>query len=121
MARLEKQFLFVLPVIFLYLVFPYIVDYLPVDDLMKKGLYINNIILYIPLLCLVMGVVSGSYRGFNWIFPCLVLLFYPLTYLFNQQLVFLYWVAYELFALLGVGLGHLIYRFRIKKRRRFEK
>ncbi len=89
------------------------------DPYTLKGLYINNIILFSPLVTFI-GSLLYSYRfHFSlWWFLGIGLL-YCFTIITFGEFILLYFLAYELFALLGLvsgmGIKHLFQREKNKK------
>lgn len=95
---------FVLPIIFFYLVFPLLVPYLTADELSQSSYHWENLMFYLPALCLSLGAMSSFKYGFNWQFPLLVLIFFPLIFL-NYGNIWRFAISYTIFAFLGVSLG----------------
>ena len=70
------------------------------------------LLVVIPVLCLGGGLVCGVLSGFQWIYPLLTAaLFLPTILLYFNDSALIYAAVYGGIALLGDGVGGLIYRF----------
>lgn len=89
------------------------------DPYTLKGLYIYNIILFSPLVTFIVSLLYSYRFHFSlWWLLCIALL-YCFTNITFGEFILLYFLAYELFALLGlasgVGIKHLFQREKNKK------
>ncbi|MEW4354318.1 hypothetical protein AB1I63_05385 [Streptococcus pneumoniae] len=112
MNFLKRDGLFLLLVSFIYGGFQFLIPYLSSDELVRKALYVNQILVYIPAVVFLVSLVYGVLYGFKIRYPLYVFLLFPLTLIALGEWIFLYQIMYSLFSLLGVGVGHLIYRLR---------
>lgn len=109
---LKRDGLFLLLVSFIYGGFQFLIPYLSSDELVRKSLYVDQILVYIPAVVFLASLVYSALYGFKIRYPLYVFLLFPLTLIAWREWIFLYQVAYSIFSLFGSGLGYLIYRFR---------
>ena len=89
------------------------------DPYTLKGLYINNIILFSPLATFIVSLLYSYRFHFSLWWLLGIGLLYCFTIITFGEFILLYFLAYELFALLGlaagVGIKHLLQREKNKK------
>lgn len=117
MKRYQKDSLFLLPLVFFYFIFYILVPYLPIDTLLIKGLVVNNVLIYSPLITLLVSLLYAALYGFSLRFSFLTAAVFFLTIFIFNEWIPLYHAVYFLFSLVGNGLGHLIYWLRTKNSR----
>lgn len=84
------------------------------DTMVSKGLVVGNILIYTPVVLFFLGLVYGLFKGFSIWLLILVFLLYPVTIFFFQEWILLYQLAYTFCALIGNGLGALLFSLRKK-------
>ena len=114
MKLLKRSWGFVLVLLFFYSIYYLLVPYLPVDDLTKKGLIVNNVLFYSPLVTFLVSLVYAASCGFSFSFSLLAGLSFLVTVFPFGEWIPLYHVVYFLFSLLGNGFGQGIYYLRKK-------
>ena len=89
------------------------------DSYTLKGLYIYNIILFSPLVTFIVSLLYSYRFHFSLWWLLGIGLLYCFTIITFGEFILLYFLAYELFALLGlaagVGIKHLFQRAKNKK------
>ena len=89
------------------------------DPYTLKGLYINNIILFSPLATFIVSLLYSYRFHFSLWWLLGIGLLYCFTIITFGEFILLYFLAYELFALLGlaagVGIKHVFQREKNKK------
>lgn len=89
------------------------------DPYTLKGLYIYNIILFSPLATFIVSLLYSYRFHFSFLWLLGIGLLYCFTIITFGKFILLYFLAYELFALLGLasglGLKHLLQREKNKK------
>ena len=89
------------------------------DPYTLKGLYINNIILFSPLATFIVSLLYSYRFHFSLWWLLGIGLLYCFTIITFGEFILLYFLAYELFALLGLvsgmGIKHLFQRAKNKK------
>jgi len=89
------------------------------DPYTLKGLYINNIILFSPLATFIVSLLYSYRFHFSLWWLLGIGLLYCFTIITFGEFILLYFLVYELFALLGLasglGLKHLLQREKNKK------
>lgn len=89
------------------------------DPYTLKGLYIYNIILFSPLVTFIVSLLYSYRFQFSLWWLLSIGLLYCFTIITFGEFILLYFLAYELFALLGlvsgVGIKHLLQREKNKK------
>ena len=90
------------------------------DPYTLKGLYIYNIILFAPLVTFIVSLLYSCRFHFSLWWLLGIGLLYCFTIITFGEFILLYFLAYELFALLGLvsgmGIKHLFQREKNKKR-----
>lgn len=110
----KRKISFLLVILFFYTAAYPMINVLPVDDLLRKALYVNNILLYTPLIILLLSLVYAGIYGFSWRFSVWTTILFFATILVWDEWILVYQVVYFLLSLLGNALGALIYRLRKK-------
>ncbi|MDW8648499.1 hypothetical protein Q7V68_10035 [Streptococcus suis] len=91
------------------------------DTMLSKELVVGNILLYTPIVLFLTGLLYGFFHGFSHGFSpsllALVLLLYPVTIFFFKEWIILYQIVYTLCALIGNGVGALLFSLRKKMRK----
>lgn len=117
LQHFKRKIPFLLVILFFYTVAYPVINVLPVDDLLIKALYVNNILFYSPLVTLLFSLVYAGIYGFSWRFSVWTTLAFFATILVWGEWIVEYQVAYLLLSLLGNGLGAGIYRLRKKDKK----
>ncbi|HEM3428262.1 TPA: hypothetical protein U1B15_000858 [Streptococcus suis] len=87
------------------------------DTMFSKELVVGNILLYTPIVLFLTGLLYGFFNGFSPSLLALVLLLYPVTIFFFKEWIILYQIVYTLCALIGNGIGALLFSLRKKMRK----
>ncbi|HEM6084925.1 hypothetical protein ACTGJ2_03100 [Streptococcus suis] len=87
------------------------------DTMLSKELVVGNILLYTPIVLFLTGLLYGFFNGFSPSLLALVLLLYPVTIFFFKEWIILYQIVYTLCALIGNGVGALLFSLRKKMRK----
>ena len=89
------------------------------DPYTLKGLYINNIILFSPLATFIVSLLYSCRFQFSLWWLLGIALLYCFTIITFGEFILLYFLAYEIFTLLGmasgVGIKHVFQREKNKK------
>ncbi|HEM4056122.1 TPA: hypothetical protein U1W00_001754 [Streptococcus suis] len=104
-------------ILFMYAGMYLIAFHLVSDTMVSKGLVVGNILIYTPVVLLFLGLVYGLFKGFSIWLLILVFLLYPVTIFFFQEWILLYQLAYTFCALIGNGLGALLFSLRKKMKK----
>lgn len=120
MERLQKESWESLAVVALIILFMYagiylIAFHLISDTMLSKELVVGNILL--PIVLFLTGLLYGFFNGFSPSLLALVLLLYPVTIFFFKQWIILYQIVYTLCALIGNGIGALLFTQRKKMKK----
>ena len=97
--------------LFFYLLFDVIVQMIPMDELLRKSLVVNNLLVYSPLATFFVAAYAGLY-GFSRRFVLLATLMFFVTILTFGEWILLYHVAYFICLLVGTLLGYGVFRWR---------
>ncbi|WP_312221846.1 hypothetical protein [Streptococcus parasuis] len=87
------------------------------DTMLSKELVVGNILLYTPIVLFLTGPLCGFLNGFSLSLLALVLLLYPVTIFFFKEWIILYQIVYTLCALIGNGIGALLFTQRKKMKK----
>lgn len=117
LQNLERKIPYLLVIAFFYSLAYILIDDLPVEDLLKKSLYVNNILFYSPLVTLVLSMVYAIVYGFSWQFSVWTTVLFFLTIPVFGEWILLYQVVYLLCSFIGNGLGEICYRWRKRFRK----
>ena len=122
MERLQKESWKSLAVVALIILFMYagiylIAFHLISDTMLSKELVVGNILLYTPIVLFLTGLLYGLFNGFSPSLLALVLLLYPVTIFFFKEWIILYQIVYTLCALIGNGIGALLFTQRKKMKK----
>ena len=122
MERLQKESWKSLAVVALIILFMYagiylIAFHLISDTMLSKELVVGNILLYTPIVLFLTGLLYGLFNGFSPSLLALVLLLYPVTFFFLKEWIILYQIVYTLCALIGNGIGALLFTQRKKMKK----
>lgn len=120
MERLQKESWESLAVVALIILFMYagiylIAFHLISDTMLSKELVVGNILL--PIVLFLTGLLYGFFNGFSPSLLALVLLLYPVTIFFFKEWIILYHIVYTLCALIGNGIGALLFTQRKKMKK----
>ena len=120
MERLQKESWESLAVVALIILFMYagiylIAFHLISDTMLSKELVVGNILL--PIVLFLTGLLYGFFNGFSPSLLALVLLLYPVTIFFFKEWIILYQIVYTLCALIGNGIGALLFTQRKKMKK----
>ncbi|HFI0102530.1 TPA: hypothetical protein ACGORV_001114 [Streptococcus suis] len=107
----------IIVILFMYAGMYLIAFHLVRDTMLSKGLVVGNILIYTPVVLLFLGLVYGLFKGFSIWLLILVFLLYPVTIFFFQEWILLYQLAYTFCALIGNGLGALLFSLRKKMKK----
>ncbi len=107
----------IIVILFMYAGMYLIAFHLVSDTMVSKGLVVGNILIYTPVVLLFLGLVYGLFKGFSIWLLILVFLLYPVTIFFFQEWILLYQLAYTFCALIGNGLGALLFSLRKKMKK----
>lgn len=99
----------IIVILFMYAGMYLIAFYLVRDTMLSKGLVVGNILIYTPVVLFFLGLVYGLFKGFSIWLLILVFLLYPVTIFFFQEWILLYQLAYTFCALIGNGIGALLF------------
>ncbi|MCA9761421.1 MAG: hypothetical protein KC463_07930 [Streptococcus sp.] len=122
MERLQKKSWKSLAVVALIILFMYagiylIAFHLISDTMLSKELVVGNILLYTPIVLFLTGLLYGFFYGFSPSLLALVLLLYPVTIFFFKEWIILYQIVYTLCALIGNGIGALLFTQKKKMKK----
>ncbi|BCP59283.1 hypothetical protein [Streptococcus parasuis] len=122
MERLQKESCKNLAIVALIILFMYagiylIAFHLISDTMLSKELVVGNILLYTPIVLFLTGLLYGFFYGFSPSLLALVLLLYPVTIFFFREWILLYQIVYTLCALIGNGIGALLFTQRKKMKK----
>ncbi|HFI0042136.1 TPA: hypothetical protein ACGO8N_000933 [Streptococcus suis] len=106
-----------LVILFMYAGIYLIAFHLIKDTMVSKGLVVGNILMYTPLVLFLLGLIYGLNKGFSIWLIALVLLLYPVTIFFFQEWIVVYQIVYTLCALIGNGIGALLFSLRKKMKK----
>lgn len=107
----------IIVILFMYAGMYLIAFHLVSDTMVSKGLVVGNILIYTPVVLLFLGLVYGLFKGFSIWLLILVFLLYPVTIFFFQEWILLYQLAYTFCALIGNGIGALLFSLRKKMKK----
>lgn len=122
MESLQKKSWKSLAVVALIILFMYagiylIAFHLISDTMLSKELVVGNILLYTPIVLFLTGLLYGLFNGFSPSLLALVLLLYPVTFFFLKEWIILYQIVYTLCALIGNGIGALLFTQKKKMKK----
>ncbi|HEM3677681.1 TPA: hypothetical protein U1C83_000815 [Streptococcus suis] len=122
MESLQKKSWKSLAVVALIILFMYagiylIAFHLISDTMLSKELVVGNILLYTPIVFFLTGLLYGFFNGFSPSLLALVLLLYPVTIFFFKEWIILYQIVYTLCALIGNGIGALLFTQKKKMKK----
>ena len=122
MESLQKKSWKSLAVVALIILFMYagiylIAFHLISDTMLSKELVVGNILLYTPIVLFLTGLLYGLFNGFSPSLLALVLLLYPVTIFFFKEWIILYQIVYTLCALIGNGIGALLFTQKKKMKK----
>lgn len=122
MESLQKKSWKSLAVVALIILFMYagiylIAFHLISDTMLSKELVVGNILLYTPIVLSLTGLLYGFFNGFSPSLLALVLLLYPVTIFFFKEWIILYQIVYTLCALIGNGIGALLFTQKKKMKK----
>ncbi|HFI0424681.1 TPA: hypothetical protein ACGO8M_001251 [Streptococcus suis] len=106
-----------LVILFMYAGIYLIAFHLIKDTMVSKGLVVGNILIYTPLVLFLLGLIYGLSEGVSIWLIALVLLLYPVTIFFFNEWIILYQIVYTLCALIGNGIGALLFSLRKKMKK----
>lgn len=109
---MKREIPFLAVLLFFYLLFYGIVYVIPMDELLRKGLVVNNILIYSPLATFLVGAVYAGLYGFSCRFLLLATLMFFVTILTFEEWILLYHAAYFICLLMGTLLGYSVFRWR---------
>lgn len=109
---MKRDIPFLAVLLFFYLLFYGIVYVIPMDELLRKGLVVNNVLIYSPLATFLVGAVYAGLYAFYYRFLLLATLMFFVTIMIFGEWILLYHVAYFICLLFGTLLGYGIFRWR---------
>ena len=86
------------------------------DSLLLKGLYISNIFVYTPLVTFIVSLLYGYHFHFSLRWLLNILLLFCFTIIPFRDFSIIYFLAYEIFALLGMSIGTFIKHLKNKRK-----
>ncbi|HEM3597146.1 TPA: hypothetical protein ACGORE_000134 [Streptococcus suis] len=104
-------------ILFMYAGIYLIAFHLISDTMLSKELVVGNILLYTPIVFFLTGLLYGFFNGFSPSLLALVLLLYPVTIFFFKEWIILYQIVYTLCALIGNGIGALLFTQKKKMKK----
>ncbi|HFI0782088.1 TPA: hypothetical protein ACGO64_000053 [Streptococcus suis] len=104
-------------ILFMYAGIYLIAFHLISDTMLSKELVVGNILLYTPIVFFLTGLLYGFFNGFSPSLLALVLLLYPVTIFFFKEWIILYQIVYTLYALIGNGIGALLFTQKKKMKK----
>ncbi|HFI0707205.1 TPA: hypothetical protein ACGO42_000296 [Streptococcus suis] len=104
-------------ILFMYAGIYLIAFHLISDTMLSKELVVGNILLYTPIVFFLTGLLYGFFNGFSPSLLALVLLLYPVTIFFFKEWIILYHIVYTLCALIGNGIGALLFTQKKKMKK----
>ncbi|HEM3673410.1 TPA: hypothetical protein U1C95_000638 [Streptococcus suis] len=104
-------------ILFMYAGIYLIAFHLISDTMISKELVVGNILLYTPIVFFLTGLLYGFFNGFSPSLLALVLLLYPVTIFFFKEWIILYQIVYTLCALIGNGIGALLFTQKKKMKK----
>ena len=122
MERLQKESWKSLAVVALIILFMYagiylIAFHLISDTMLSKELVVGNILIYTPIVLFLTGLLYEFFNGFSPSLLALVLLLYPVTIFFFKEWIILYQIVYTICALIGNGIGDLLFTQKKKMKK----
>ena len=109
---MKRDLPFLAVLLFFYSLFYGIVQMIPVDELLRKGLVVNNVLIYSPLATFLVGAVYAGLYAFYYRFLLLATLMFFVTIMIFGEWILLYHAAYFICLLVGMLLGYGIFRWR---------
>ena len=109
---MKRDIPFLAVLLFFYSLFYGIVQMIPVDELLRKGLVVNNVLIYSPLATFLVGAVYAGLYAFYYRFLLLATLMFFVTIMIFGEWILLYHAAYFICLLVGMLLGYGIFRWR---------
>ena len=109
---MKRDIPFLAVLLFFYLLFYGIVYVIPMDELLRKGLVVNNVLIYSPLATFLVATIYAGLYGFSYRFLLLATLMFFVTIMIFGEWILLYDAAYFICLLLGTLLGYGIFRWR---------
>ncbi|WP_105206665.1 hypothetical protein [Streptococcus suis] len=106
-----------LVILFMYTGIYLIAFHLIKDTMVSKGLVVGNMLMYTPLVLFLLSLIYGLSEGLSIWLSALVFLLYPVTIFFFQEWIVVYQIAYTLCAVMGNGLGALLFSLRKKMKK----
>lgn len=104
-------------ILFMYAGIYLIAFHLISDTMLSKELVVGNILLYTPIVLFLTGLLYVFFNGFSPSLLALVLLLYPVTIFFFKEWIILYQIFYTLCALIGNGIGALLFTQKKKMKK----
>jgi len=109
---MKRTLPFLAVLFFFYLLFYEIVQVIPMKELLRKGLMIQNIFVYSPLTTVLVAAIYTGLYGFSHRFLLLVTLMFFVTILTFGEWILLYHAIYFICVLVGTGLSYGVFRWR---------
>ena len=105
---------------FFYCLFDFIIPYLAVDEMTKKGLYVENVLFYAPFATFLCSFIYAALFGFSFRFSVLTSLLFLTTIVSYKEWIPLYQIIHFFLSICGNGLGHSLYYLRQKFLKKLE-
>ena len=119
MRKFSQYLPYYLVIFFFYWPFYELVLRVVSDSLTLKALYVNNILFYTPLVIFIVSLLYSYRFRFSLWWLLGVGLLYCFTIITFNEFILVYFLAYELFALLGMasgsGIKYMLQRGKNKK------
>ena len=108
MRKFFKYLPYYLVVFFFYCPFYELVLRVVSDTLLLKALYINNILFYTPLVIFIVSLLYSYRFRFSLWWLLGIGLLYCFTVITFKEFIWFYFLAYEIFAIIGMAVGAAI-------------
>ena len=108
MRKFFKYLPYYLVIFFFYWPFYELVLRVVSDTLLLKALYINNILFYTPLVIFIVSLLYSYRFRFSLWWLLGIGLLYCFTVITFKEFIWFYFLAYEIFAIIGMAVGAAI-------------
>ena len=119
MRKFSQYLPYYLVIFFFYWPFYELVLRVVSDSLTLKALYVNNILFYTPLVIFIVSLLYSYRFRFSLWWLIGVGLLYCFTVITFKEFIWFYFLAYEIFALVGmasgIGIKHILQKMKNKK------
>lgn len=119
MRKFFKYLPYYLVIFFFYWPFYELVLRVVSDSLTLKALYVNNILFYTPLVIFIVSLLYSYRFRFSPLWLLGIGLLYCFTVITFKEFIWFYFLAYEIFAIVGMAVGaaikNLVQKLKNKK------